>query len=192
MRDGRPAGPSWWYCVPGALVILAGCGLFLHTTVHGVARMTDSLVQIVVPGEGDLTLLPTADYTVFLETQSVVDGRIYSTKSASGLSCFVTSKTSGKRIDTYRPAMNTTYSIGARDGRSVLGFRTEEAGVYRVSCDYGTGREGPQVVVAVGTGVGERIFSILVKGLASIVGGLVLGGAAILTVVVLRVRSNRH
>jgi hypothetical protein len=192
MNNDRPAGPSWWYCVGGGVVILVGLGLFLYTILHGISHVTDSLAQIVVPGERDLTLMPKLKYTIFLETQSVVDGRIYSTKSVSGLSCLVTSQASGKSIDTYQPAMNTTYSTGARDGSSVLEFRTEESGVYRVSCDYGAGIQGPQVVVAVGSDVAERIFSIVTKSLASFFGGFMLGGAVILTVVVLRVRARRQ
>ena len=192
MSNDRSVGPSYWYLRIGVVVILTGFGLFLYTLLHGIFHVTDNLVQIVVPGERDLMLKPKLTYTIFLETESVVDGRIYSTKSVSGLNCFVTSQTSGRSIHTYRSLASTTYSIGGREGSSVLAFVTEEPGAYRVSCDYGAGIQGPQVVVAVGSDVGQRIFSLVAKSLASIFGGFMLGGALILTFVVLRVRARRH
>jgi len=191
MSNDRSVGPSWWYCAVGGVVMLAGLGLFLYTLIHGILHVTDSLTQIVVPGEKDLTLMPKLKYTIFLETESIVDGKIYSTESVSGLNCVVSSGTSGNRINTYKPAMNTAYSVGGRDGRAVLEFFTEEAGVYRVACSYGAGTDGPQVVVAVGSGVTERIFSIIMKSLASMFGGFLLGGAMVIAVVILRMRAKR-
>jgi hypothetical protein len=192
MSNGKRVGPSWWYCVLGGIVMLAGAGLFAYVLLHGISHVTDGLTQIVAPGEKDLTLMPKQKYTIFLETKSVVDGRIYSTQSVSGLNCTVTSQTSGTTINTYRPGTNTTYSVGGRHGSSVLEFFTEKAGVYRVACAYGAGVHGPQVVVAVGSGVSGRIYSTIIESFASIFGGFILGGAIILTVVILRARAERR
>src|SRR5208282_1666528 len=160
MIDDRIVRPSLWYCSIGVAVILAGLGLFLYSLLHGIFHITDDLTQIVVPGEKDLTLMPHLNYTIFLEAESVVDGRIYSTKeNLSGLTCAVTSQASGNKISTRRPTMSTTYSVGGREGRSVLEFVTEEAGLYHVVCNYEEGSQGPQVVLAVGSGMGERIVS---------------------------------
>jgi len=193
MKDDRIVRPSWWYCSLGVAVVLAGLSLFLYTIIHGVAHITDDLTQIVVPGEKDLTLMPRRNYTIFLEQESVVDGRIYSTtESLSGLTCAVTSQTSGNKINTRRSTMNTTYSVGGREGKSVLEFVTEEAGVYRIACDYHEGSHGPQTVLVVGSGVTERIFSIVIKALASFFGGGILGAAIIAMVGILRARAKRH
>jgi hypothetical protein len=191
MPNDRRTGPSWWYCVPGGFVIMGGFDLFLYFVLHGVNHLTDNLVQIVVPGARDLALSPKTQYTIFLETESVVDGRIYSTKNVSGLNCLVTSETSEKKITTYQPTTSTTYTVGGREGSSVLEFLTEEAGKYRVSCDYETGAQEPQVVMAVGSGVGEDIFRIVGRSLAAMFGGLAIGGALILAVVILRVRARK-
>jgi uncharacterized RDD family membrane protein YckC len=192
VNDDRIVRPSWWYCSIGVAVMLAGLGLFLYSILHGISHVTDDLIQVVVPGEKDLTLMPHLIYTIFLERESVVDGRIYSTKeNLSGLTCAVTSQASGNKISTRRPTMNTTYSVGGREGRSVLEFVTEEAGVYHIACDYEKGDQGPQVVLAVGSGVGEHIFSMVTKSLASFFGGSVLGGAIILTVFALRESAKR-
>jgi uncharacterized RDD family membrane protein YckC len=193
MNDDRIVRPSWWYCSIGVAVIVAGLSLFLYTLIRGISHVTDDLTQIVVPGEKDLTLMPHLNYTIFLEAESVVDGRIYSTKeSVSGLTCAVKSEASGNKINMRRSTMSTTYSVGGREGRSVLEFVTEEAGAYHIACDYEEGSHGPQVVLAVGSGVGERIFSAVTKSLASFFGGSILGLAIIVTVFTLRERAKRE
>jgi hypothetical protein len=193
MADDRTVRPSLWYCVLGVAAMLAGLGLFVHTLVRGILHITDDLTQIVVPGEKDLTLMPELKYTIFLETESVVDGRIYSTtESLSELTCVVTSQTSGNKIVPRRSTMNTTYTVGGRKGRSVLEFVTEEAGVYRIACDYDEGSHGPQVVLAVGSGVTERILSTITKSLAWFFGGGILGVAIIVTLLILRERSKKQ
>jgi hypothetical protein len=193
MKDDRIVRPSWWYCSLGVAAMLAGLGMFIYTIVHGISHVTDDLTQIVVPGDRNLTLMPKLKYTIFLEEQSVVNGQIYSTtESLSGLTCAVTSQASGIKIQTRRSTMNTTYSVGGREGRSVLEFVTEEGGVYHIGCDYEEGSRGPQVVLALGSGVDERIFSIVVKALASFFGGGIFGGAIIATVASLRARAKKQ
>jgi hypothetical protein len=193
MNDDPNVRPSWWYCALGVAVMLVGLGLFLHTLLHGINHITDDVTQIVVPGEKNLTLMPKLSYTIFLEAESVVDGRIYSTtESVNGLTCVVTSKASGNKINTRRPTMNTTYSVGGRDGRSVLEFVTEEAGVYHIACDYEEGIHGPQAVLAVGSGVTGRILSTVIKSLVSFFGGGILGVAIIARVFILRQRSKKR
>ena len=193
MRDTRSVGPSRWYYPVGAAVILARLVLFLYTLLHGIFHITDGLTRIVLPGAKDLTLRPKLRYTIFLETESVVDGRIYSTiESVSGLACVVTSQTSGNKIMTHEPAMSTTYTVGGRNGKSVLEFITKEAGVYHMACDYPEGRSGPQAVLAVGFGVGEEIFSMVMKSLLSFFGGGFLGAGIITRVLILRERAQKQ
>lgn len=192
MNEDRIVRPSQWYYALGVAVILAGLSLFAYALFHGIDHVTDGLTQIVVPGEKDLTLMPRLKYTIFLETESVVDGRIYSTtESISGLTCEVTSETSGDEIETRLPTMDTTYSLSGRSGRSVFEFVTGEGGDYRVACGYGEGSQGPQTVVAVGSGMGENIFSTVMKSTLSFFGGCILGGAIILRVLILRDRAKK-
>lgn len=177
MNDEGRVRLSWVYCAIGAAVMLAGVGLFVYTLFQGIFHLTDDLTQIVVPGAKDLTLKPKVNYTIFLETESVVDGRVYSTtEGVNGLTCVVTSQTSGNKMNLHNPSGNTTYSVNGREGRSVLEFGTEEAGVYHFACDYPASSQGPQAVLAVGTGVAGQIFSTVMKSLASLFGGGILGG----------------
>ena len=191
MNPNQNAGPSWWYIVLGVAVILGGTGLFVYTLLHGIFHIADGLTQIVVPGQRDLTLMPNLQYTIFLETESVVDGRISSTQeNVSGLTCKVASQASGNSIPTHRPRMEMNYSIGGRSGKSVLDFVTQEAGVYRVACGYDEASQGPQTVVAVGSDFSQRLSSTVVKSLAAMFGGGILGTAIIVPVAILRSRAQ--
>ena len=193
MSDKQPVRPSAWYYVLGVVVTLSGMGFFAYTLFHGIFHLTDNLIQVVVPGAKDLNLQPNLRYTIFLEEDSVVDGRIYATKShLTGLTCTVTSQAKGKRIDTHRTTMSTTYDVGGRSGRSVLEFVTVEAGVYQLACNYEEGTQGPEAVLAVGSGVTEGILGILMKGLASFFGGWFLGGAIFATVLIKRERMKKR
>ena len=193
MNEKQSIRPSRWYYLLGIVVIFAGVSLFVYTLFHGLFHLTDHLTQVVVPGEKDLMLQAKLRYTIFLEEQSVVDGRIYATRTnLNGLTCRVSSLTSGKKIDTHRAAMSTTYNVGGRSGRSVLEFLTEEAGTYHLTCDYQEGVQGPEAVLAVGSGVTEGIFGMILKCLAAMFGGGIVGAGVLVTVYSLRERAKRR
>jgi hypothetical protein len=193
MEDNPAIRPSKWYYLLGAAVIAVGVSLFIYTLLRGIFHITDDLTQIVVPGEKDLTLLPSLKYSIFLEEQSVVDGRIYSTmENLSGLTCRVNSLASGTKIDLHRSGISTSYNVNGRSGRSVLEFVTLEGGEYHIACGYEEGKQGPQVVLAVGAGVGEKIFSMVFVCLGEMFGGGALGVAIILTVFFKREASKKR
>jgi hypothetical protein len=193
MDEKQAIRPSQWYYLLGAAVILAGVSLFVYSLLHGIFHITDNLTQIVVPGEKDITLLPKLKYTIFLEEQSVVDGRIFSTnENLSGLTCHVNEVASGSKIDLRRSNASTTYNVNGRSGRSVLEFVTEGPGVHHIACDYEEGKQGPRVVLAIGSGVTENIFSLVMTCLAEMIGGGVLGAAIILFTFFKRERSRKQ
>jgi len=177
MNGNRVRPPAWLYYAAGAAVIFTGFGFFLYILLHDLSHMADNLTQIVVPGEKDLTLLPKLRYTIFLEEQSVVDGQIYSTKrqSLAGLTCKVNSLVSGNKIDLHRPSMSMNYNFGGRSGSAVLEFVTEDAGVYRIACEYPEDTQGPQAVVAVGPGFAEGLFRTIFQCLAVLFGSGLFG-----------------
>jgi len=193
MSDKQAIRPSAWYYALSAVVFLGSMGFFVYTLFHGIFHITDNLTQVAVPGAKDLNLQPRLNYTIFLEEESVVDGRIYASKSnLNGLTCRVTSQSTGKRIDTHRATMSTNYNVNGRSGRSVLEFRTEEAGIYQLDCKYEEGTQGPEAVLAVGSGVTEEIFGIVFKGLASFFGGGTLGAVLFAVVFVKRERAKKR
>ena len=180
--------PSLWHCLWGAPFFLIGVGFFAYTTFHGVMHVTDSLTQLVVPGSTELNLQQ-GRYSVFLEEQSVVNGKIYSTtQSVDGLVCRASSVQNGGTIALEKPSLSTSYSLNGRSGHSVLEFPIQQNGRYAFSCDYGENSKGPEVVVAVGSGVGEGISLIVVEGLAAIFGG---SGAALIVVLLVVIKRER-
>jgi hypothetical protein len=168
---------------------LVGGGSFVYTIFHGVMHTTDSLTQIVVPGSTELDLRP-GQYSVFLEEQSVVNGKVYSTtQSIDGLACHVSSVLSGAAIAIRKASMSTSYSVNGRSGHSVLEFPIQQPGRYRFACDYGESSRGPELVVAVGTGVDEAIFGTVLGGLAAFLGG---GGGGLIVVLFVVIKRERE
>src|SRR6476469_5552073 len=130
MNDGASIRPSWWYLSVGVALAADDCGLFVYFVWNGLAHMTDPVTQVVVPGEADLKLTRPGRYTVFLEEQSVVNGRIFSNaKPIVGLKCSVRQNNAGGGDILMRKASSSiSYSLSGRSGRSVMEFSIREAG----------------------------------------------------------------
>jgi hypothetical protein len=191
MDQPRRLRPSLWHCLWGAPLLLAGIGLFVYILFHGITHATDSLTQVVVPGTAELQL-QRGLYTVFLEEESVVNGKVYSTtQPVDGLACHVSSIQNGSAIAVSRPGMNTTYSVGGRSGHSVLEFSIQQNGRYRFACGYGENATGPDIVLAVGSGVGEALWNTIVGGFAAFFGALAAGLVPVLIVVIMRRREMK-
>jgi hypothetical protein len=189
MPDEQPVAAGVWLYVLGGLVIAAGCAAFVYTLWTGLSHITDGLTQIVVPGKKDLALQPNTWYTIFLESESIVDGRIYSTRSdVNGLRCRVTALPAGNEIATHHPAVSTAYNVNGRSGRSVLAFFTQESSAYQLSCAYDQEAQSQQAVLAVGSGMGRTISTLVLTCLAEMFGGAVLGSAMIVFAVLRRKR----
>jgi hypothetical protein len=183
---------SLWHCLWGLPFLLIGLSFFIYSLFHGVNHVTDSLTQVIVPGKAELVLRHGQDYTVFLEEQSVVNGRIYSTtQSVNGLECRVRSLQNETTIALRKSGMSTSYDLGVRSGHSVLEFSIQEDGKYEFSCDYGENSIGPTVVVAVGSGVGESIFSTIAEALVSFFGGIGAFAVVVLVVLIKRDREKK-
>ena len=184
--------PSWWYASIGVILILGGGGLFAYFLFQGLFHITDSLTQVVVPGHVELTLSTPAIYTIFLEEQSVVDGKIYSTsQSVDGLKCSVTMRPGNEQIPLRKPGMSANYNLGNRAGRSVLEFPVKVAGQYELYFDYQPDTKGPQTVVAVGTGVGQKIFKTVLASLFSFFGGMGSGALVIALISIKRKAAKK-
>jgi hypothetical protein len=111
-----------------------------------------------------------ASYTIFLERPSMVNGKIYSSSgSVDALTCHMTkqlpSQTSRIRtaVTLRRPSVSLNYSLGNRAGRSVLEFQADEVALDHLSCGYPERKEGPETVLAIGTGVGAGIAVTLMR-----------------------------
>lgn len=194
MNDLKNIRPTWWWASIGVALALSGCALFAYFLVSGIFRITDPLTQIVMPGQAELELTQVGTYTVFLEEQSVVNGRIYSTsQTIDGLKCSVNRLgANAKEVPVRRTSSSIHYSVGGRSGRSVLEFPIRETGPYRFACEYSPDSKGPEVVVAVGTGVGERIDSTVLRSLAAMFGGGISGGLVVLALYLMREKAKKR
>jgi hypothetical protein len=190
MSNSVKAPSALWY-VLGAALIAAGVGIFAVVLWQGITHIADGLTQVVVPGSVDLKLHKPGEYTIFLERESVVNGRIYSLSGAlSGLECKVHSKETGDSIPLRRPSMSTTYTVGGRSGESVLAFRIDRPGSYEISCGYDEGYIGPEAVVAVGSEVGSGIFRTIGYCVLAMFGGFGLGLTVIIVTAVKRQKAR--
>jgi hypothetical protein len=181
---------SLWHCLWGLPFLAIGIGFFAYFLIHGLTHVTDSLTQVVVPGKAELSLQHEQTYTVFLEEQSVVNGKIYSTtQSINGLECRVKSLQKNTDIAAKTSSTNTSYELNGRSGHSVLEFFIREDGRYEFSCDYGENSTGPEAVVAVGSRVGATIFSTIAGALGSFFGGV---GTCTMVVFVVLIKRDRE
>lgn len=172
MTPIRPSALYYWLMVP---IFLGGIGLCIHEISHGLTHVADSLTRVVVPGQTTLNLQRGKSYTVFYESHTTVDGKVYSThQSVSGLECYVKSVNDGEAAAISPTGNPTQYRIGGRSGRSILEFSAPRDGQYDFSCAYASGVHGTNVVLAVGTGFGARMFrAILVIFAGPLLGGLI-------------------
>ena len=167
----RPSALYYWLMVP---IFVGGIGLCIYEISHGLMHVADSLTRVVVPGQTTLNLERGKSYTVFYESHTTVDGKLYSThQSVSGLECHVKSVNDGQEAAISPTSNPTQYRIGGRSGRSILEFSAPRDGPYDFSCAYASGTRGTNVVLAVGAGFGARMFrAILVIFAGPLLGGL--------------------
>jgi hypothetical protein len=159
MPEAVSIRPSGWYYSLVVPIFLGGIGLLIYEISHGLMHVTDSLARVVVPGQASLNLDRGKSYTVFYESHTTVDGKLYSTRqSVNGLECHVKSLNDGEEAAISPTSNPTQYNIGGRSGRSILEFSAPRDGRYDFSCAYATGVHGTNVVMAVGTGFGARMF----------------------------------
>lgn len=184
--------PSRWYYVVSLLVLISGISCFVLFLFKNLGNLTNELTQIVVPGQRDITLSKTGNYTVFYEYKSIVGNKIYTTnESLAGLECVVTSNTTGTPVALAPASVNSTYSVGSRAGVSVLNFSIEQPGTYKFSCGYSQGKEGSEVVLAIGQGFTGKIAGTVLGGLAIFFGSGSIG-IAIAVVTFLRRRKAKQ
>jgi hypothetical protein len=82
--------------------------------------------------------------------------------------------------------------VNGRSGKSVLEFQAKESGNYLLACDYAGESKGPEVVLAVGSGVGERIGGTVLRSLAAMFGGGASGGTVILVLCLMRDKAKKR
>ena len=182
------SGPSRKGYVFAAAVLAAGVVGFALILFLGLSGL--SMQRVVVPGSAELTLEEPGRYTIYHESRSVMDGRVYYVDDVSGLTVELVSAETGESVPLDAPGANTTYDLRGRSGRGVLTFEVDRPGAYRLSADYPAGG-GPETVLAVGKGLGTRIAMTVVGAIAVGIGSFLLAAAIGVITFVRRRRAHR-
>lgn len=166
-----------------ALIVIAGFLIFGWTIFSAISGIGDDFIQMTAPGTKDLELQVVGEYTIFYENLSVVGGRLYSTGDAvpSGLEIEVVDLSSGEKVDLRSPKGSSSYSFGGRSGRSIAAFAIDHPGVYRMTAWYSPGREGPEVVLAIGHGFFEKAISAVLVSIAALFGSIIIAAAIVIS-----------
>jgi hypothetical protein len=143
-------------------------------------------VLAVVAGEAVLTLDP-GHYTIFHESESLVDGLVYSGTDVSGLEVSIEPVGGGPALALKQPGMTSSYEISGRAGRSVLAFDVAQPGKYRLIAGYPQGEAKSKAVLAVGRETVGGIVSLVL----SVIGIIFLGVAIAVLIAVMTYRGRR-
>jgi hypothetical protein len=186
---GIEKGPSRKGYVFAAAVLAAGVVGFALVLFLGLSGL--SMQRVVVPGSAELTMEEAGRYTIYHESRSVVDGRVYDVTDVSGLTVEIVSAETGESVPLDSPGANTTYELRGRSGRGVLTFEVDRPGAYRLSAEYPAGG-GPETVLAVGKGIGTRIAMTVFGAIAIGIGSFLLAVAIGVVTFVRRRRARRR
>lgn len=175
-----------WYLV-GLAIFIAGMATMAVFLLSRLTGMEDGLTRVVVPGEHTITLAA-GTYTIFHETQSVIDGKIYSSSGLSGLTVSVAAP-DGATIP-LTDASSGRYSFSGHTGFAVFDFAAPTAGDYVLAARYDDGATGPETVLAVGTGFLSAILVTVLGSLAFAFGGAIIAAIIMVGVLVRRRRAG--
>lgn len=166
MKLGNIRPRKWWYVI-SVLIFIIGISAFVLWLANGISGITSGSQQFVVPGKSEIFLSEPGKYEIFYEYRSVVNGKVYLTEeNLSGLQCTLKDRSTDQFVSMETPSINSNYSLGGRAGISVLEFTVKKAGIYDLSAQYSNGKEGQEVVLAVGKGIGGKISGVIVVGIA--------------------------
>ncbi len=171
---GDDVSPSLWYYALAVLIVISGFAAFAGLLYSGISGSVEGLIQIKAPGNAELNLSGSGEWTVFYENNSYFDGKIYSTgEEISGLEIQVREKATGLDLAVYPAKVSHSYSLGSRSGRSILAFQAERAGLYQINSSY-SARIGPEIILSVGKGMAEGLISSIAISMALLFGSIVL------------------
>jgi hypothetical protein len=185
--DERLAPSRLWYvlAVAAALGGFIAMGAFLMVRIP---EITSGTQRVLAPGNEEITLDKPGEYTIFHETRSMLNGQVFNSTSIVGLRVLLTSVETGAQVPLGPTSMNSSYSFGSREGHSILGFKIDKPGRYRIATAFDDGQNAPRTVLAISKDFGVKLFTTIIGALGLAFGGIIL--AAILAVVITRWRRQ--
>jgi len=108
MNESRIRPSRAAYVLP-ALILVGGAYGFLNVLLKEIGGIEKGLIQMTVPGDQVFALTKTGTYTIFHEYESVMDGRVYSSRGVTfNMKCTVTAEATGEEISVTHPSMSSS------------------------------------------------------------------------------------
>ena len=155
--DEPPKGPSkagYWWALLLLIAAFAGGGAWAYAGISGLEDDVEALQRLDIPGKGVFSLT-TGEQSVYYEGED------------SGNVRFAIAGEDGVEVPIRIHSGEVTYDIAGYSGESLFGYTIDEAGEYRVAA---RGQVDGQV--AFGEGIGGKIVSVVLIGLAIFFGCL--------------------
>jgi hypothetical protein len=144
IRPGRV-----WYIVAG-LVHVVFVALLIFFVLGAINNAKDSIItRVTAPGTANIDIDKAGKYAIYIEYNSVLNGKVYHTEDISDMYFMLTNKKTGEQIDLDNSAMNESYSANGRSGERIFDFEINEPGVYVLETEYDS-EKGEDAVLAIG------------------------------------------
>jgi hypothetical protein len=166
-----------WYVVAAGFVATAAAIAMIGFT--NMVSTIEGMLRVPMPGRAEI-MLPGGPSTLYVETRSKLDGKVYETAEAFDFRCGVTDA-QGKPVELQTSSSSVKYSIVGYTGRNAFDVDVANPGTFALACE-----SQSAFVMAVGRGVGTWLviaIVALVPALAGVVG---------LVVVFLRRRAQKR
>ncbi|MGH7145950.1 MAG: hypothetical protein ACREJ2_17710 [Planctomycetota bacterium] len=190
-RPPQPAAPrrlsAWWFALIPAILVLGGI-LFILVLVLGLSGVTRNLQEVVMPGQKTLTFTKTGSYTIFFESSTIVNHRVFLSGQPQNMQLTVTDHATHQPLTIGPSNGSTTYSWGRQHGQSLYEFAVNTPGDYDFAGAYADGATAPQVAFAVGPDITGSVLLTVFGGLGICFGSFVV---AMILMVVLIVKRSR-
>lgn len=180
--------PSRWHYFLGIAIILITSAIAMVILIVSMLTSLMPDTRVVVPGTHQLALNKTGGYIIYHEYQSNIDGKLYYTKSVSGIKVYLYDSAS-KPVELKYPSTTTSYEINGKAGKSVMEFWIHEPGTYTLVANYSAGESGPDIVLAIGE---SAFFGAFIKSFIIGTFGLILGLIVIIRAAVKRRSIGRR
>lgn len=190
MNDRRRLHPATLFVLGGLLIVL-GIGAFGFYLYSGIKELSENVIRITAPAKTEARLDEAGVWTVFLETGSVVDGKVSTSTDLTGL-VFQVFDPSGAPVTVRESKGRSTYSFGSRSGFSVMEFTVNQPGTYRIEATFnGRASEAPLVLTIIRDFMG-RLMKVILVSLAVLLIPLLTGILIIVLTLVFRIIRRRE
>ena len=188
--SGKSTGTKVFFFILAGVVILGGFVAFGYMLYSGIRGLTHELTRIQAPSDQTVDLRRSGTYTVFLETQTVIDGTIVRTPGlVNGLFIRV-EPPDGATIPVEASRSNSTYNFGGRSGVSLAEFTIEEPGKYRIVTGFVKKPPSHPVVLTLIQGFMRRLFGVILNSSAVLMASI-FAAVIIVVLTVVRGRDDR-